>query len=97
MTTAKILLLESDRTSVTSFASALEKRGYAVTIEHNMQSATKRAQALGPDIVVLDAASLKTSGARICRRLRAYLNGMPILLIADQKSLPDSNCGASAM
>ncbi len=97
MATAKILLLESERTTAPSFAPALEKRGYAVTIEHDAQAAAKRTQALVPDVVVLDAASLKTSGARICRRIRASLNGTPILLIADQKSVPDPNAGASVV
>jgi len=97
MATAKVLLLESERTTVPSFAPALEKRGYAVTVEHNMQAAVKSAQSVGPDIVVLDAASLKTSGARMCRRLRAYMNGTPILLIADKRNLPDPHCGAAAM
>jgi len=68
-----------------------------VTIEHDAQAAAKRTQALVPDVVVLDAASLKTSGARICRRIRASLNGTPILLIADQKSVPDPNAGASVV
>jgi len=95
MATAKVLLLESERTSAPSFAPALEKRGYTVTVEHDAQSALKKASALEPDVVVLDAASLKTSGARICRRLRASMNGAPILLIADKKNLPDPNCGAS--
>lgn len=95
MATAKVLLLESERTSAPSFAPALEKRGYTVTVEHDAQSALKKASALEPDVVVLDAASLKTSGARICRRLRASTNGTPILLIADKKNLPDPNCGAS--
>jgi DNA-binding response OmpR family regulator len=95
MATAKVLLLESERTSAPSFAPALEKRGYTVTVEHDAQSALKKASALEPDVVVLDAASLKTSGARMCRRLRASTNGTPILLIADKKNLPDPNCGAS--
>ncbi len=95
MATAKVLLLESERTSAPSFAPALEKRGYTVTVEHDAQAALKKASALEPDVVVLDAASLKTSGARICRRLRASTNGTPILLIADKKNLPDPNCGAS--
>ena len=97
MATAKVLLLESERTSAPSFAPALEKRGYAVTVEHDAQAALKKASALEPDVVVLDAASLKTSGARICRRLRASMNGTPVLLIADKKNLPDPNCGAAVM
>ena len=95
MATAKVLLLESERANAPSFAPALEKRGYAVSIEHEAQAALKRVTSVVPDVVVLDAASLKTSGARICRRLRASLNGTPILLVADKKNLPDPNCGAS--
>jgi len=97
MVTATVLLLESGRTHAPSFAPALEKRGYAVTCEHHIQAALKRVSSLEPDIVVLDAASLKTSGARLCRQLRASMNGTPILLVADKKNTPDSNCGASAM
>jgi DNA-binding response OmpR family regulator len=95
MTARRILLLESERANAPSFAPALEKRGYAVAVEHEVLSALKRVPAIEPDVVVLDAASLKTSGARMCRRLRASMNGTPILLIADNKNLPDAHCGAS--
>ena len=97
MQNAKVLLLESDRANAPSFAPALEKRGYQVAIEHSAQSALKHLAGLEPDLVVLDAASLKTSGARICRQLRASVNGTPIVLVADRKNLPDANCGASAV
>jgi len=94
--TATVLLLESARTHAPSFAPALEKHGYVVTSEHRIQAALKRVSSLEPDIVILDAASLKTSGARLCRQLRASLNGTPILLVADKKNTPDPHCGASA-
>ncbi len=97
MVNATVLLLESERTNAPSFAPALEKRGYDVTVEHSTQSALKRVAALEPDIVILDAASLKTSGARMCRQLRASINGTPILLVADKKNPPDANCGATMM
>jgi DNA-binding response OmpR family regulator len=96
MANAKILLMESERTNAPSFAPALEKRGYAVTIEHRIQATLKRVASLEPDVVILDAASLKVSGARLCRQLRASMNGTPILLVADKKNIPDPNCGASA-
>ena len=96
MSSAKVLLLETLRANAPTFAEALVKRGYAVTIERNTQAALKRSQTLSPDIVVLNAASLKTSGARICRRLKASLNGTPVVIIADKKSVPDANCGAAA-
>jgi DNA-binding response OmpR family regulator len=96
MATAKVLLLESERANAPSFASALEKRGYAVTVERTAKAALKRSQTLSPDIVVLNVASLKTSGARICRQFKTSLNGTPIVLVAEERSIPDSNCGASA-
>ena len=95
--TAKILLLESERTTAPSSAPALEKRGYTVTIEHDTQAMVKRTQALSPDVVILDASSLKTSGARICRRIHDALNGTPILLIVDKRNVPDPNPGAKVV
>jgi DNA-binding response OmpR family regulator len=92
---AKILLLESDRANAPSYAAALEKRGYAVTTERTAQAALKRSQGLSPDVVVLNAASLKTSGARICRQIKASVNGTPIVVVADKKNVPDANCGAA--
>jgi DNA-binding response OmpR family regulator len=96
MGSAKVLLLERQRANAPSFVGALEKRGYSVTLERNTQAALKRSLSLFPDIIVLNAASLKTSGARICRRMKASLNGTPVVIIADKKSVPDANCGASA-
>lgn len=95
MANAKVLLLESERMSAPSFQPALEKRGYTVNVEHSASTALKSVVSIPPDVMVLDAASLKTSGARICRQLRASVNGTPILLVADKKNPPDSNCGAS--
>ena len=96
MAIAKVLLLEIERANSPSFAGALEKRGYNVTIERTAQAAVKRSLSFSPDIVVLNAASLKTSGARICRRLKASLDGTPVVIIADKKNVPDANCGAAA-
>lgn len=95
MAGAKVLLVESKRPSAPSFAEALENKGYSVEIEHNAQAAIKRAQAYGPDVIVLDVSSLKTSGARMCRSLRVQLNGTPILIVADKKNKPDDGCGAA--
>jgi DNA-binding response OmpR family regulator len=90
------LILESARANAISFAAALEKRGYAVSVERTAQAALRRSQSWDPDIVVLNAASLKTSGARICRQLKAAVNGTPVVIIADKKNVPDANCGAAA-
>jgi DNA-binding response OmpR family regulator len=97
MANVQVLLVESGRANSPTYAAALEKRGYVVTVERTAPAALKRTSAVEPDVVVLNAASLKTSGARMCRQLKAQLDGTPILLIADKKCVPDGNCGAAAL
>jgi DNA-binding response OmpR family regulator len=95
MATATILLIESGRASVPSFASALEKKGFGVSIHHSIGPALSAAEKLHPDVVVLDAASMQTSGTRMCRATRARLDGVPIILVAPENSRPDPGNGAS--
>ncbi|MCH7587337.1 MAG: response regulator transcription factor [Chloroflexi bacterium] len=95
MTIANVLLIESGRTSVPSFAPALEKKGYSVSIHHKLDRALKAAAKKSPDIVVLDAASMRTSGTRMSRIVRSQLNGLPIILVSPAGSNPDPGNGAS--
>ncbi len=96
MANTKILLLEVQRANSPSFVAVLEKRGYTVAVERVPQTALKRSQSISPDLVVLNAASLKTSGARICRQIKANLKTIPVVIVADKKNVPDANCGAAA-
>lgn len=95
MTTARILLIESARASAPSFAPALVKKGYAVVTYRKLDAALKEAEARYPDMVVLDAASMQTSGARMCRTLRARLDGIPIILVAPEGTEVDPGCGST--
>ena len=56
-------------------------------VERTAQAAVKRSASSAPDIVVLNAASMKTSGARICRRLKASFDGIIDRLHHQQGSL----------
>jgi DNA-binding response OmpR family regulator len=95
MTSANLLLIESGRATVPSFASALKKKGYSLSIHHKIDQALKAAHKDAPDLVVLDAASMKTSGTRMCRKTRAQLDGVPIILISPEGARPDRTNGAS--
>lgn len=97
MSSAKVLLLENDRLDESAYKLALEKRGYTVAVETRAAEALLMSAQFNPAIVVLDAVSFKTSGARLCRQLRAALNNVPILLVLDKKTEPDLNCGATAI
>ncbi len=96
MATAKLLLLESARANIQSYAQALQKHGYTVLVEHDTAVALKRAQTQKPDVVVLDAASLKTSGERICHRLH-MAGDLPVVLVVDKKNQPGPKCEAAAV
>jgi DNA-binding response OmpR family regulator len=95
MTLANILLIESSRASAPSFASALEKKGYSVEIHHKIDPAIKAAEEEPPDVLILDAASMRTSGTRMCRTMRTKLDGLPIILVSPENSNPDPGNGAS--
>jgi DNA-binding response OmpR family regulator len=94
---AKILLIESRRASAPSYAPALEKKGYRVVIHHKIESAVSSAEREAPDLIVLDAASMQASGARLTRNVRAGLNGVPILLVSPRGSNPGRSSGATAI
>lgn len=94
MAISKVLLIESDKPSAPSYASALDKRGYTLTLVHSTNDAVTKANGSSPDVIVIDAASLKTSGVRMCRDVRKSLAHARILLVIDRKTLVDESCGA---
>ena len=97
MPVVKILLIESRRASAPSYAPALEKRGYRVNVHHKLDTAISAAQRESPDLVVLDAASMRASGARMCRSVREGLNGVPILLVSPKGTTLARPTDASAV
>ena len=80
MDSAKILLIESVRANGKSFAPALRKR-YDLSLAYSGKQGLAMAQTTLPDVVILDAVSMRTSGDRICRTLRRALPGTPIIHI----------------
>lgn len=94
MTSANVLLVESDKASAPSFAPALEKRGYDLTVAHSTTEAISKVNGSAPEVVVIDAASLKMSGARMCRDLRKAMSHVRILLVVDKRTPLDENNGA---
>lgn len=95
MTVAKIFLIESSRANAPSFAPALEKKGYAVSVYHKVENALNSANRIKPDLLVLDAASMRMTGTRLTRRARAALGNMPIILVSPSGTRLDPGSGAS--
>ncbi|MBA4419602.1 MAG: hypothetical protein C0391_00450 [Anaerolinea sp.] len=79
--TTKILLIEGKRADHPSFYDGLKKRGYDVQSVRNGSTALEKLIGVDPDIIVIDADSLRTSGKRICQSLRDVMDDIPIVLI----------------
>lgn len=80
---ARILWIEGKRADSPSFIPGLRKKGFLVDTVPTGKAALERIMEAATDLVIVDAASMRTSGKRICQDIRAQKNGLPILLIAN--------------
>ncbi len=78
----KVLLIESVRANGKSFSLALKER-YDLSIAYSGKQGLMLALELLPDVVVLDAVSMRTTGDRICRLMRTQLPGVSIIHIRE--------------
>jgi len=85
-----VLVIQGRSSDHPSFAENLNGRNYQVTQAPNGTAGLKLLDEVDPNVVVVDAASLRTSGVRICQSFREADSGLPIILIVDQNTLlPD--------
>jgi DNA-binding response OmpR family regulator len=86
---AMILCLEGKHSSNPTFSSSLRKKGYLVETFQTGKAALESLETLLPDVVVVNAASLRTSGVRICQSLRDQVETLPLILISENGKSPD--------
>jgi len=86
-----VLLIEGKRANRPSFREGLLHRGYAVESVPNGAAALDFFEKQKPRAVIIDAASMRTSGTRICNELRKKSKKIPLLLILPEKNNIDSN------
>ncbi len=89
-----ILLVEGKSGSNSSFSTALEKAGYHLRICHTGVAALTAVNENLPDLIVFDASSMRSSGARTCRRLRRKVNTNPIIHIRSANQANDRSAEA---
>ena len=90
---ARILWIEGKRANSPSFISALRKKEYQIEVAPTGGSALQMLLEFDPDLVVINASSLRTSGKRICRELREKLKELPIVLIVEAgPNPPEDSC-----
>jgi DNA-binding response OmpR family regulator len=94
---ARILWVEGKRAESPSFVPALRKKGYTIETAATGNEALSLLPKFDPDLVVVNAASMRTSGKRICISLREKANGVPVLLISGSGQAMEADMGANVV
>lgn len=84
MKTTTLLVIESKHAEVPSFAADLQKKGFDIHIAMNGGKAVARLREVSPSLVVVNAASMRSTGLRICQALREKDSKLPLVLILDK-------------
>ncbi len=91
MSISSLLVVEGRYADIPSFATELQKKGFEV---HNVTSgnvAVSRLEKISPTIVVVNAASLRSTGLRICQSIREKNSKYPIILILAKEAKVDKD------
>ena len=95
MKKATILIIEGRHAEIPSFASDLQKKGFDIVSVPNGAQAVSKIKQSNASLVVVNAASLRSTGIRICSSIRKKDAKLPIILILEKekkvgKELADS-------
>jgi len=87
-TKTRILWAGKRRTDIPSFVPGLEAKGYKVNFVHTGKEAVEKLSKRKPNVMVVDAASMRTTGSRICKTIKAKYPTLPLILINTPSDLP---------
>ena len=82
---ARILLIEGKKSDHPSFVTGLKKKGFQVDCASSGSSALTKLLEDQPDLVLVDAVSMRTSGRRIIQSIRENARNVPLVLIVDHR------------
>ncbi len=91
---ANILWIGRRSADSPAFVSSLEGKGYPVNVVSTGKEACEKLDDLKPDIVIIDAASMRTVGTRICSSIRSQQDDLPIILINSPRKTPTNEVAA---
>ncbi|MCB8949523.1 MAG: response regulator transcription factor [Ardenticatenaceae bacterium] len=94
MQKAVILLVEGKRAGQYTAVPALEKAGHRVEVCHTGTTAIQALKNFEPNLIIFNAATMRTSGARTCRRLKRNQEDLPIIHIRGEGDAEDAEAEA---
>lgn len=89
---AKILWVKGRWTNHEDFVQALKKKGMEIDVVSNGKNAVAQVIEKVYDVIVVDAASMRTNGKRICKSLMETVQ-LPLILIVEEatNNVPDAS------
>jgi DNA-binding response OmpR family regulator len=91
----RILWVEGKRAESPPFAPNLRKKGYLVEVVSTGSEALTRLKDYDPDLIVVNAASMRTTGKRICQSLSDKSNGVQVVIISSPENLKQAEDGCA--
>jgi DNA-binding response OmpR family regulator len=76
-----LLIIEGRHAGVPAFAPELQRKGFEVHSAKSGGAAASRLEKINPSLVVVNAASLRSTGTRICKSIRRKNPKYPIVLV----------------
>ena len=92
-----LLVIEGRHAEIPSFANDLQKKGFDVVSAQNGSEAVSQLKQTTPNLVIVNAASLRSTGSRICLSIRKKDSKIPIILIVDKERPVDKELADSVL
>jgi DNA-binding response OmpR family regulator len=80
---ATVLIIEGKHADFPSFTISLQKKGFDVRVAKTGAQALEMLEEVAPDVLVVNAASMRSSGVRICKSVHDADEDLPVILILD--------------
>jgi DNA-binding response OmpR family regulator len=92
-----ILVIEGRHAEIPSFATDLQKKGFDIRSFQNGSQAVAKIKQIDPSLIVINAASLRSTGIRICLSVRKKDPKLPIILIIEKEKPVDKDLAESVL
>jgi DNA-binding response OmpR family regulator len=92
-----LLVIEGRHAEIPSFAPDLQKKGFDVVSAQNGSEAVSKLKQTSPNLVVVNAPSLRSTGIRICLSIRKKDSKIPIILIVEKEKPVDKELADSVL
>ena len=90
-------MIEGRHAEIPSFATDLQKKGFDVVSAQNGSEAVSKLKQANPNLVVVNAPSLRSTGSRICQSIRKKDSKVPIILIVEKEKPVDKELADSVL